>query len=173
MYVLSGKGTEAGAELVSYISSKCKDRGVLFDDDFPEYTLDFKTQLPSVSKSIREKDTKELIFNIQKALRENEESHEYYMILCLTAHKLLGNIKTKLVNVNLWIPALERVGGFDSKIAYLGTTESYPPPPPHTHTHHHQTAIYAAIQRRDWQIGFASESYGNNRGPHLIDKKGL
>jgi hypothetical protein len=128
MYVITGKGTIAGVDLALYISSKCQERGVLFDDDFPEYTLDFKTQLPSISKSIREGNTQDIITDLQKFLRDNEKTHTYYMILCLTAHKLLYNLKTKMINVNLWEPALERINAVNSKIAYLGTLESYPSP---------------------------------------------
>jgi aspartate/glutamate racemase len=128
MYVITGKGTIAGVDLASYIFSKCQERGVLFDDDFPEYTLDFKTQLPSISKSIREGNTEEIITNLQKALYENERDHKYYILLCLTAHKLLDKLNTRLANINLWEPSLKRINAIDSEIAYLGTLESYPNP---------------------------------------------
>jgi hypothetical protein len=126
MYVITGKGTIAGVDLTRYVYSKCQQRGVLFDDDFPEYTLDFKTQLPSISKSIREKNTTEIILQIQKSLKDNEKSHKYYMLLCLTAHKLIERLNTSLININLWPSALDKINALDEKIAYLGTFESYP-----------------------------------------------
>jgi hypothetical protein len=126
MYVITGKGTVAGVELAAYIYTKCQENGVMFDDDFPEYTLDFLTKLPSISKSIREGNTSEIINNLQNMLHYNEQNHTYYMLLCLTAHKLIDKLTTKLININLWEPVVKIINSANTEIAYLGTFESSP-----------------------------------------------
>jgi 2-polyprenyl-3-methyl-5-hydroxy-6-metoxy-1,4-benzoquinol methylase/aspartate/glutamate racemase len=125
MYIITGKGSVSGTDLTSYIIEKCQERGVLFDDDFPEYTLDFKTQIPSVSKSIREGKADEVIQHFNNALSLNESKHTYFMILCLTAHKLIKDINTKLININLWDEIFKIIDN-STEIGYFGTLESLP-----------------------------------------------
>ncbi|GHS94097.1 hypothetical protein FACS1894139_16020 [Planctomycetales bacterium] len=124
MYILSGKGTAAA--ITHYILTECWKRGVLFDDDLPEYTLDILSQTPSVSKCIREGNAQEVADIFNRKLMENEHSHQYYMLLCLTAHQLIPYLNTSLTCVNLWDEVFRRTKNIPSGIAYLGTLESLP-----------------------------------------------
>lgn len=63
MYILSGKGSVAGVDLATSILKLCQQKGVLWDNDLLEYTLDFATQIPSASKSIREGNAREGLQN--------------------------------------------------------------------------------------------------------------
>ncbi|GHU06723.1 hypothetical protein FACS1894158_14040 [Betaproteobacteria bacterium] len=126
MYIISGKGTVAAVDLTSCILEKCQKKGVLFDDDLPEYTLDILSQTPSVSKSIREGHAQEVAGIFNRKLKENEHSHQYYMLLCLTAHQLIPYLHTSLTCVNLWDEVLRKTKNIPSGIAYLGTLESLP-----------------------------------------------
>ncbi|WP_111859186.1 class I SAM-dependent methyltransferase [Acinetobacter sp. CFCC 10889] len=125
MYVLSGKGSVAGADLVNYIVKKCQENGILWDEDLPEYTLDFLTQLPSVSKSIREKQTDNLISMISQQLQSVQTRYNAYMLLCFTAHQLIPQLDTQLSCVNLVDLAFQKLDNYE-KIAFLGTKESLP-----------------------------------------------
>ncbi|WP_077928371.1 class I SAM-dependent methyltransferase [Wohlfahrtiimonas populi] len=122
MYIVSGKGSVAGADLSKYIISKCQSTGILWDDDLPEYTLDFLSQLPSVSMSIRNKDVNFLTSLIQQKV--NESNYSSYMLLCYTAHKLIPNIKTNSNCVNLVQISNEHLDQMGGPIAFLGTAES-------------------------------------------------
>lgn len=126
MYILSGKGSVAGADLAAYVVAKCQERGVLWDNDLPEYTLDFLTQTPSVSKSIREGKSGDLIAIFNRKLAAVAESHRHYMLLCLTAHQLIPKLDTHLDCVNLWDEVFRRVQGSTDKIAFIGTAECLP-----------------------------------------------
>lgn len=125
MYVLSGKGSVAGADLANYIIKKCQENGILWDEDLPEYTLDFLTQLPSVSKSIREEQTDILISMISQQLQSVQTRYNDYMLLCFTAHQLIPQLDTQLRCVNLIDLAFQKLHNHE-KIAFLGTKESLP-----------------------------------------------
>lgn len=124
MYILSGKGSIAGVDLATSILKLCQQKGVLWDNDLPEYTLDFATQIPSVSKSIREGSASVVIDKINEKLKYAEQYNNSYMILCLTAHKLIPNIKTKMKCVNLWEAINKTIVDVQEPIAFLGTFES-------------------------------------------------
>lgn len=124
MYILSGKGSVAGVDLATSILKLCQQKGVLWDNDLPEYTLDFATQIPSVSKSIREGNASVVIDEINKKLKYAEQHNNNYMILCLTAHKLISNVKTKMKCVNLWEAVNKTIVDVQEPIAFLGTFES-------------------------------------------------
>lgn len=124
MYILSGKGSVAGVDLATSILKLCQQKGVLWDNDLPEYTLDFATQIPSVSKSIREGSASVVIDKINEKLKYAEQHNDSYMILCLTAHKLIPNIKTKMKCVNLWEAVNKTIVDVKEPIAFLGTFES-------------------------------------------------
>lgn len=126
MYILTGKGSVAGASLAQYIVEKCQEKGVLWDDDLPEYTLDFVSRLPSVSKSIREKTTEILVSEINKKISSINDGAQSYMLLCFTAHQLIPYIHTKLDCINLVDLANQHIEKLDGKIAFLGTLESLP-----------------------------------------------
>lgn len=125
MYVLSGKGSVAGADLANYIVKKCQEKGILWDEDLPEYTLDFVTQLPSVSKSIREGQADILISMINQRLQSVQARYGHYMLLCFTAHQLIPQLDTQLKCVNLIDLAFQKFH-HSEKIAFLGTKESLP-----------------------------------------------
>lgn len=125
MYILSGKGSVAGADLAHMVVRRSQERGVLWDNDLPEYTLDFATQIPSVSRSIREKREAEVIAAINTRLRAAEANHNHYMLLCVTAHKLIPRLNTRMHCINLLDAAMSRLDGADS-IAWLGTAEGIP-----------------------------------------------
>jgi 2-polyprenyl-3-methyl-5-hydroxy-6-metoxy-1,4-benzoquinol methylase len=127
MYILSGKGSVAGVDLAAYILQKCRERGVLWDNDLPEYTLDFLTQTPSVSKSIREGKSADVVSVFNRKLAQAESSHREYMLLCLTAHQLIPELNTNLECVNLWREVYRRIEGSSDKIAFIGTLECLPP----------------------------------------------
>lgn len=124
MYILSGKGSVAGVDLATSILKLCQQKGVLWDNDLPEYTLDFATQIPSVSKSIREGNASVVIDEINEKLKYAEQHNNNYMILCLTAHKLISNVKTKMKCVNLWEAVNKTIVDVQEPIAFLGTFES-------------------------------------------------
>lgn len=124
MYVLSGKGSVAGVDLAACVLAQCQHKGVLWDSDLPEYTLDFATQVPSVSKSIRDGHEHVVVDALNRKLQQAEAAHDTYMLLCLTAHRLIPQLHTRMRCVNLWDcvnPALDAVKG---PIAFLGTHES-------------------------------------------------
>jgi 2-polyprenyl-3-methyl-5-hydroxy-6-metoxy-1,4-benzoquinol methylase/aspartate/glutamate racemase len=126
MYVLSGKGSVAGVDLAACVLAQCQHNGVLWDSDLPEYTLDFATQVPSVSKSIRDGHEHLVVDALNRKLQQAEAAHDTYMLLCLTAHRLIPQLHTRMQCVNLWDcvnPALDAVKG---PIAFLGTHESLP-----------------------------------------------
>jgi SAM-dependent methyltransferase len=125
MYIITGKGSVAGVDLAACVLAKCQKRGVLFDDDFPQYTLDFLTQIPSVSKSLREGKGEDVLRALNQAL-EGVTGHDSYMLLCMTAHKFINRIETGLKNVNLWDSVSQAIRQMEGKIAYLGTFESIP-----------------------------------------------
>lgn len=126
MYILSGKGSVAGADLATYIVKKCQEKGILWDDDLPEYTLDFLTQLPSFSKSIREGNTDILISTINERLKSTQDRYSCYMLLCFTAHQLIPQLNTQLKCINLVDIISKKLVGINAKIAFLGTEESLP-----------------------------------------------
>jgi 2-polyprenyl-3-methyl-5-hydroxy-6-metoxy-1,4-benzoquinol methylase/aspartate/glutamate racemase len=126
MYVLSGKGSVAGVDLAACVLAQCQHNGVLWDSDLPEYTLDFATQVPSVSKSIREGHEHIVVDALNRKLQQAEAAHDTYILLCLTAHRLIPQLHTRMRCINLWDyvnPALDAVKG---PIAFLGTHESLP-----------------------------------------------
>ena len=84
MYILSGKGSVAGVDLATYILQKCRERGVLWDNDLPEYTLDFLTQTSSVSKSIREGTSADIVSAFNRKLAQAESGH--WDTCCYPAH---------------------------------------------------------------------------------------
>ncbi len=126
MYILSGKGSVAGADLATYIVKKCQEKGILWDDDLPEYTLDFLTQLPSVSKSIREEKTDTLIATINERLKSIQDRYSSYMLLCFTAHQLIPQLDTQLKCISLVDLVYNKFIDTNEKIAFLGTEESLP-----------------------------------------------
>lgn len=126
MYVLSGKGSVAGVDLAACILAECQSRGVLWDSDLPEYTLDFATQVPSVSKSIREGRADEMVKTLNTRLQHAEQVHAEYMLLCLTAHRLIPQLHTSMQCINLWDYANRILGPVKGPIAFLGTLESLP-----------------------------------------------
>lgn len=126
MYILSGKGSVAGVDLAAYILQKCQECGILWDNDLPEYTLDFLTQTPSVSKSIREGKSADVVSIFNSKLAEAESTHREYMLLCLTAHQLIPELRTTLECVNLWDGVSRRIEGSDDRIAFIGTLECLP-----------------------------------------------
>ncbi|THF64009.1 class I SAM-dependent methyltransferase [Pseudothauera nasutitermitis] len=126
MYIISGKGTVAGVDLATYMLKKCQQRGVLWDNDLPEYTLDFLTQTPSVSKSIRQGKVAEVVSIFNRKLKEAESNHGHYMLLCLTAHQLIPKLNTKLKCINLWDSVAKRIEGNEDRIAFIGTLECLP-----------------------------------------------
>lgn len=126
MYILSGKGSVAGADLAASVLEQCQQRGVLWGSDLPEYTLDFATQVPSVSKSIREGRVHEIVDVLNAKLRHAEQLHREYMMLCLTAHRLIPQLQTTMRCVNLWDCANPLLDALPRPIAFLGTLESLP-----------------------------------------------
>ena len=126
VYVLSGKGSVAGSDLARIVIEKCQDAGVLWDSDLPAYTLDFATQIPSVSKSIREGNENAVIEAINARLHAAEATHDSYLILCLTAHQLISRLDTRMTCLDLWKAVEPRLQAGAGPIAYLGTLESLP-----------------------------------------------
>lgn len=124
MYILSGKGSVAGVDFAKSALNLCQKKGVLWDNDLPEYTLDFATQIPSISKSIREGNSNIVIKEINYKLSLAEQQHSEYIILCLTAHKLIPQLHTKMHCINLWDYIKKSIGNTKQPIAFLGTIES-------------------------------------------------
>lgn len=124
MYVLSGKGSVAGADLAACVLALCQQRGVLWDGDLPEYTLEFATQVPSVSRSIREGCADDVIDAFNTKLQHAEAVHKDYMLLCLTAHRLIPQLQTSMHCINLWDCAEPALNAVEGPIALLGTPES-------------------------------------------------
>lgn len=126
MYVLSGKGSVAGSDLAACVLAKCQQNGVLWDHDLPEYTLDFATQIPSVSKSIRNGHADDVVQAINAKLQHAEQVHNEYILLCLTAHRLIPQLHTRMRCVNLWDCVDRALSAAKGPIAFLGTRESLP-----------------------------------------------
>lgn len=125
MYIISGKGTVAGVDLASYILHVSQKHGVQWDDDLPQYTIDFFTKIPSISKSIREGKEQRVIDLIQERLDAVANLHQEALILCMSAQPLISKINSKIKVINLWDIVEQSSYFIQEKYAFLGTAEAY------------------------------------------------